>query len=225
LTDVTLDGSDTVARLVDLAAGGAHGGAAAMLSPRERRRAASFRFPERQREFVLCRAAVRSLLSRQMGVAPRDVPIEEGSFGRPRVSTGGWDFNISHSGTVGLVAVRFGGRVGVDVQGMPPGFPWRRVMARICRGRELAVLGEDAQAIGDRAFLERWAAKEALLKALGAGFSIDPARIECRRSQHGHLRAWEGADLLGEIVSVAAPPGFAAAIAVLDATRRPAGAR
>jgi 4'-phosphopantetheinyl transferase len=182
-----------------------------LLAPGERRRAASFRLAERARQFVICRASARVLLGAELGIDPSDVPIEEDSCGRPTVAAWtGWDFNIAHSREVGLVALRSGGRVGVDVQLAQAGYPWSRVMRRICRRIELEELTHEASEIGDVAYLERWVAKEALLKMLGTGFTRDP-RIEIRRDHRGRLHApsIEGA----EILALPAPTGFAAALA------------
>lgn len=220
-----LDEARTVVYLVDLNDRAGHSGVESLLTATERRRASSFRLAERGRQFVICRAAARTLLGIELGVTPLDVPIEESPCGRPVVPKAtGWDFNTSHCCGVGVIALRSGGLVGVDVQLAPAGHTWHRVMRRICGPAELEAVAGEASEIGDQAYLERWVAKEALLKALGTGFSFDPARIECRRDPHGQLRASRDAAPVGEVVRLAAPTGFAAAVAVLDAIRRPVGA-
>jgi 4'-phosphopantetheinyl transferase len=208
-----LEAARTVVYLVDVTDSEAHGGAESLLAPGERRRAASFRLAERAQQFVVCRASARALLGAELGIDPPRVPIEEGSCGRPAVAAWtGWDFNISHSRGVGLVALRSCGRVGVDVQQAKTGYPWSRVMRSICRRVELEELAREASEIGDVAYLERWVAKEALLKMLGTGFNRDP-RIELRPDDRGRLRAVGPGVERAEIVALPAPAGFAAALA------------
>ncbi len=94
--------------------------------------------------------------------------------GRPaRIS-----FNVSHSGKHGLIALAPEGRLGVDVE--------ERVPRHDLDGLIRAVLGPDEQAelasvYGSRRlhlFLKLWTFKEALIKALGVGFSLDVSRFQ-----------------------------------------------
>ena len=87
-------------------------------------------------------------------------------------------FNVTHSRGQGLIAVAPAGRLGVDIE------------ERVSRGdlddltasmlgpnekREFALLRGDRRT---HAFFHLWTVKEALIKALGVGFSLDPAEFE-----------------------------------------------
>jgi 4'-phosphopantetheinyl transferase len=87
-------------------------------------------------------------------------------------------FNVSHGRSHGLIAVAPRGRLGVDIEE-------RRARDDLEDLAE-AVLGpneerEFAQLCGNarsRFFFRMWTLKEALIKALGLGFSLDPAEFE-----------------------------------------------
>ena len=87
-------------------------------------------------------------------------------------------FNVSHSGDHGQVAFAPNGRLGVDVEERhrrhDPGGPIKDVFTP----REQAALAA-ARADGKlRRFFKLWTLKEAAIKALGTGFSLDPAKFE-----------------------------------------------
>jgi 4'-phosphopantetheinyl transferase len=93
--------------------------AASDLAPRERERARRFRFPLHRDRYAATHTAKRRILSRSLGVKPADVGILEDSVGRPRVDPAcheaSFDFNLSHSHDVALLAVS-SSRVGIDVE-------------------------------------------------------------------------------------------------------------
>jgi 4'-phosphopantetheinyl transferase len=207
-----------VVYLVDLACGGPYAEADSLLDSAERERAASFRLPSRRRQFLICRLAVRTLLGDAMGVEPHHIPLRNGPHGKPEVAlanNAGWHFNISHSGDLGLIALRVGAPVGVDIQRLPHEFPWRRLMPRICSGTELEEVLREAATLGDQAFAQRWAAREALLKAWGG---VSPERAELHRDRGGRMRvtrACGGGLESPTIVCLDVRAGFVGAIATL----------
>ena len=148
----------------------------------ERSRRRRFLYPRPRREFTLCRAALRSLLCARLGCRNADLSFGASKFGKPFARVGGVAasvaFNVSHSGRHGLIALAREGRIGVDVED--------RAAKRDLDGyiRLLFAPGErDAleAASGSRKvvlFYSLWTMKEALVKAVGAGLSMDTAKFE-----------------------------------------------
>ncbi len=157
------------------------------LDARERSRREKFLYPRPRREFTLCRAALRSLLCRELGCGNAELSFETAKFGKPFARVGGDPapvaFNVSHSGRHGLIALSPEGvialapegRIGVDVEERSTkrnldGYirlvfaPKERTALEKSRGREKVEL-----------FYRLWTLKEAAIKAVGAGLSIDPA--------------------------------------------------
>jgi len=115
---------------------------------------------------------------------PADVRLTEGP-GKPAVVGGkGPFFNLSHTADLAVIAV--GDReVGVDVEHTGIGRRALDAVGLACSPAEAADLdrlppGEQAEA-----FLRLWTAKEAYLKATGAGLAVPPDRVEVGRTRRG----------------------------------------
>lgn len=171
---------------------------------------------------VVGRALVRSLLSRELGVAALSMEFIANPWGKPALPGCGIEFSISHSGNAVWVALCRGIAVGVDVESQdavadPHG------MADVFHPAERAALLELPSADAQSAFLRCWTRKEAVIKALGEGLSRPLASFcvrtdECagdwlREVPEGGITGWTTADLpvaAGYHASVAAmAPGLA----------------
>ena len=151
------------------------------LDDAEQSRRHRFVHPRPRREFSLCRAALRSLLCRELGCNNADLSFGTSQFGKPFARVKGVTvpvaFNVSHSGGHGLIALASEGRIGVDVEERSPD---RNLDACI---RLLFAPGERAGFEGlsgqakVRQFYRLWTLKEAVVKAVGAGLSMDTAKF------------------------------------------------
>ena len=192
-----------------------------LLDDEERARSDRFLSVRARRQFVLCRAALRVALSERLGCANRQLAFGYLEHGKPFVAVDGQraaiGFNVSHSGAHGLMAFSKNERLGVDVE--------VRMATRDLEGIGSLVYGPTerrslATATGsDKVdlFYRLWSMKEALIKAIGAGFSLNPSRFEVPppmmegarsgtfRFPHAPTDEWRLLDL-GE-------PRFAAALA------------
>ena len=145
-------------------------------------RSRRFVYPGPSRRFVLCRSALRANLCGQLGCENRQLKFGQSRYGKPyamlrdeRITT---SFNISHSGKHGLIAFAPHGQLGVDVE--------ERVAREDIDGLSRMVFGPNEQSAlaltdGSRKidlFFRFWTIKEALIKAVGMGFSLDPSSFE-----------------------------------------------
>ena len=153
-----------------------------LLSDEERARAARFRFDEPRRQFVICRATLRKLLGTMCGVAPQVVSFQYGSRGKPELLFQGLtssvpqiEFNLSHSGTIGLIAIAVGASIGIDVEECNPAVKFLQLAERFfapLEATELMNLNPEKQLDG---FYRGWTCKEAYIKAKGDGLSLSLA--------------------------------------------------
>ena len=174
-----------------------------------------------RREYALSRAALRVSLCDRLGCEGRALSFGYGEHGKPFARIDGAyveiGFNVSHSGRHGLIALAAHDGIGIDVE--------ERVAQRDLEGIGGLVYGPAerrslAIATGDdkvHLFYRLWSMKEALIKAIGAGFSLSPSRFEIPeamlrgdrsgsfRFRHAPESEWRLLDL-GE-------PRFAAALA------------
>ena len=135
-----------------------------------------------RRDFALCRAALRVSLCEQLCCENRALSFGYGEHGKPFAKVDGQcariGFNISHGGRHGLIAIAAHDGIGVDVE--------ERVAQRDLEGIGSLVYGPVerrllAAAAGREKvhlFYRLWSMKEALIKAIGAGFSLSPSRFE-----------------------------------------------
>ena len=140
------------------------------------------------------RDAVRSILATRLGRVPE---IVVDPMGKPVLADGALAFNVSHSGTLALVAISGHGPIGVDVELHDT----RRDLIGLAR--RFFTAGEAAMVVADpKQFWRLWCRKEAWLKARGTGLSTPLSEVDVR----GDVPGWFIADL--EIAS-----GYSAAVA------------
>lgn len=149
------------------------------LDATERERAARFHFERDAHRYRASHTALRHLLARRTGVAAPALRFVAGSHDKPRLDLPGAPaFNMSHSGRWALIGIGGQGPIGVDIEapremGELMGLAERNFTATECR--ELLALPEAGRL---RAFLRCWTRKEACLKAIGSGLSIEPGLFE-----------------------------------------------
>jgi 4'-phosphopantetheinyl transferase len=177
------------------------------LSDAERTRARSFHRSEDALRFATVRAALREVLGDLTGSAPAEVPLFESENRRPALRHATVDFNVSHSGAHGLIAVAKGRRVGVDIEQCAPAFDWRTIADIVLTPLERAHVELLQRAAQNAAFYSIWVTKEAVLKAHGAGL------LEGMQ----HVTALEERIAIGgaffQTAALDAPPGYAASLA------------
>lgn len=115
------------------------------------------------------RGAAREALARAAALAGcPDVSFEKTSErGRPRPTSSGWHWTISHDRWFVAGAVREGGPLGVDLERVA--LRRRELVERVADREERRLLGEGASALDAAGFARLWTSKEAVLKAEGIG--------------------------------------------------------
>lgn len=193
----------------------------AWLTEEERKRASAFITPQLQRRWVAARAGMRGILASFLGVSPQAPVFVLGPHGRPHLADGDnpCSFNLSHSDHVAAFAVSEA-VVGVDVErikGVPEG-----VADMVFSKPEIAALEAEPDARRAATFYRYWAAKEAVLKALGTGLSVSGRSFTIDISQPDVPRLvaadWKGEDTQAwQLATFHPAEGFAGAVAVRTA--------
>jgi 4'-phosphopantetheinyl transferase len=153
------------------------GDATRLLSPLETTRASRFRHALDHDTYVVAHAFWRVALGIMLGIDPARVTLTPSADGQPQLAGTGIVTSLSHSGTMVAVAVARGAAVGVDIEGFPSRSRMDDIAAVLCTPAEaaaMALLDTDAR---NRALLELWTRKEALLKAFGVGLRLAPSSI------------------------------------------------
>lgn len=149
----------------------------ALLAPDELARAGRFRRALDVRHFVAARGRLRQVLARYIGADPGAVAIATGRFGKPELgppsSSRGLNFNLSHAGGRALVAIAQGRAVGVDLEPVRSDVDVAGIAERFFAHEERAELAELPPELRTVGFYTIWTAKEAFVKALGAGLQME----------------------------------------------------
>ena len=148
----------------------------------EKVRCRRFRSVRAWREFVLCRAALRVSLAERLGCDRRQLSFGCLEHGKPYARISGTTvdmaFNVSHSGRHGLIALAGHGRVGVDVEERTAQRDLDGIGNLVYGLEERRLLRNAADREKVQLFYRLWSLKEALMKALGTGFSLNPSGFE-----------------------------------------------
>jgi 4'-phosphopantetheinyl transferase len=187
------------------------------LSDSERSRARSFHRREDALRFAIVRAALREILADVTGLNAADVAIVERRNRRPALGQASpsahepaVDFNVSHSGAHGLIALASGRRVGVDIEQCVIHFDWRTVADIALGPSERAHIEQLERAAQNAAFYEMWVTKEAVLKAHGVGLTEGMQHVSTLSAPREGIAI---GDAFLQTATLAAPPGYAAALA------------
>lgn len=138
------------------------------LSTEERRRAEHLR-PDLARRSMVARGILRSLLSGFTGTPPQKLEFGYGNAGKPFLVAHAINFNVSHSGELGLFAFAADRAVGVDVENERPVRRLLDVAQRFMSEDEVRSLAATSPGERDASFLKSWVVREARLKADGKG--------------------------------------------------------
>jgi 4'-phosphopantetheinyl transferase len=150
--------------------------AADILSCDEIARRSGFYFEEDRNYFTRCRVALRVLLAAYLAVPASEIEFQYEVGGKPQVAhrqnPHALEFNVSHSGGLGLIGFCSQRRLGVDVERIHQD-NWASVLAeRFFSSHERRVLRALADHRRTHGFFACWTRKEAFLKATGLGLSF-----------------------------------------------------
>ena len=163
-----------------------------MLDDGERARWSGFRYPGPRRRFALCRAALRTILADRLGCTAGRLSFVPADLGKPFClldhEPAPVSFNVSHSGSHGLIAFAPEGRVGVDVEERFHRRYLDELIDTVLSREERSAIQGLPPDVRLNSFLRFWTIKEAIIKAIGSGHSLDVAEIETPTSMRRGAR-------------------------------------
>ena len=148
-----------------------------VLSDDERQRAEK----HQSNHYAVMRTVMRSILGQLLNLAPSEVPIWIEDGGKPYLAERNFEFNLSHTGHYGLLAISQL-PLGVDIERFRPQANRLAIAKRVMP--EDAIARIEAAEDSDRVFYEEWTQLEARHKCLGMGIfdQLDP-EIELQHAQ------------------------------------------
>jgi 4'-phosphopantetheinyl transferase len=144
-----------------------------LLDHHEQSRAARFLVPEPRIQFIISRAFLRIVLGKYLQIEPREVRFRTAEQGKPELAEPhALYFNLSHTDGATVIALTRAGRLGVDVERIRENLDPLQLGARFFSAREAQWLRSQPPDQRFAAFFACWTAKEAYVKACGAGLSV-----------------------------------------------------
>jgi len=162
-------------------------------------RASRYAFEKDRNKLIIVQATLRFLLGKFLGKTPMEMIILRDDFGKPFIKDNLVHFSLAYSDTYAFMGFSPVNSIGVDIEAINK----ERVVidSPVLHDSEKEVIRGAKDTID--AFYEYWCAKEALLKALGTGFteekpplleqvsngvfqSEDPSYIIYTHSTHDH---------------------------------------
>lgn len=149
-----------------------------LLSSKEKERSQKLQNPTIADRQIISRGILRIVLGAYLKRDPKELVIEPGMYGKPELvfpQKSGIHFNLSHSGSLLLIAIGNHHPIGIDIEEMDNTIDVAAVSNLTFSQMEKKALQKSHSAIID--FYKIWTAKEAILKASGKGFSYPSAKF------------------------------------------------
>jgi 4'-phosphopantetheinyl transferase len=157
----------------------------AVLSPEERARAARFQQSHDRRQWIAAHVALRQILAHYTTIAPEALRLQvhAGRQGKPALlDEPSLRFNLTHAGERAALAVAWQREVGIDLEPLAGDLPGHEnldaLVASTCTPTEAAWIATLSPPDRREAFLKLWTLKEAYLKGIGVGLTVEPRMIE-----------------------------------------------
>lgn len=145
------------------------------LTGEEQRRAKRLRVASAQNQFVLTRTWLRSVLANYCELRAIDIPLAYSNHGKPHLDhpeLSRFQFNLTHSRDIALLAITLDRPVGIDLEWIDPKRDFQALASRYYSPKEQAWLKQfEDDKLSDE-FYHIWVRKEAWLKAMGKGITM-----------------------------------------------------
>jgi 4'-phosphopantetheinyl transferase len=170
-----------------------------LLSTSERARAGRLKRPQDRKRSLEAYCAIRRITALQLGVEPRCLEFDTTIVGKLFLTrpVQNLEFNLSHSGCHGLIAMAIDRSVGVDIEIRRLIRDMLGVALQIATPREAKRLKQLPTSQVHSTFFDLWSRKEAVLKSLGRGFFYRSPRGGGWIRAGSQLRKFRQADLDG----------------------------
>jgi 4'-phosphopantetheinyl transferase len=176
----------------------------ALLSPTEMARANRFRFDHHRRRYQIAHGVLRILLANHLHCSPAAIAFTYSERGKPAIADHcqpqGLQFNLSHSEDLGIVGISRDRLIGVDVEYVREMDNLDSLVKRFFCAEEYQYFQQAPPQEQQQIFFQLWTAKEAYLKATGAGLaggldqvqlSLSPLKFQSLPGNIENLKDWD----------------------------------
>ena len=164
-----------------------------LLSNNEVKRADKMKTKKKKRQYIITRGMIKKLLSIIIDKDPHKIEFSYNHHGKPFINEkyNGYsvEFNTSHSGRYGLIAITLDNKVGVDIQKIKPEIDFRALSSRFFSNNERNELLKLEKHEQQEAFYLGWVRKESFIKATGMGvaYGLDQFSVSLNKEDNSNV--------------------------------------
>lgn len=165
---------------------------------------------------------VKEILARTLQIPVQTLRFQTGAHGKPYICADSGhtlQFNLSHSGAYMALAISAGSPVGIDIENTGRKVNFVKMAERFFHPEEVLYLNHLQNDKKKEAFFRLWTIKEAFLKGLGTGLTVNPASFRTTCSDAAVFKVIPSDPLLAEtyadweLVRIPAPDGYLCTVA------------
>ena len=159
------------------------------LSDDEILRSEKFRMPSDRRNFIICRAILRLLLSEELECLPAEIKFDFNEYDRPKLPNKSIDFNVSHSQDFGLIGIARDSILGLDIEFKSKDIEVEQIASKFFSSKEIEILNKVPKEDRINTFYRCWTRKEAFIKAIGQGltYPLDTFQVSLENDHYAEL--------------------------------------
>ena len=163
------------------------------LSNDEINRANKIKIVKKRHQFIISRGVVKKLLSTLLRKEADQIEFLYSQHGKPFINEKYYnhtiEFNISHSGIYGLIAITLDNKIGVDIQKIDPKVDYNSLSARFFSDNEKNELMKLDKNKRKDAFYLGWVRKESFIKAIGMGvaYGLDRFSVSLNKNDNANI--------------------------------------
>lgn len=166
----------------------------------EKQRAGKFHFMEDRNTYISCHGLLRLMLSKYLHIEPADIVIVNDKNNKPGIIGNPIYFNITHERNAFAFIISKHYYVGIDMEKVNQHINYLSITNSFFSKKERDFILKSKADSQDRFFL-LWTRKEALLKALGTGITVDLQHVEVSRNFNKISRKSFDGILIGSIAN------------------------
>jgi len=197
------------------------------LDDEERIRADRLVIESARSRFILSHAATRKILALYLNRPGASIQFDTGLHGKPQIRESEFRFNLSHSGSMALLAIMNKTEIGSDIEHINKRHATDDIAARFFSPAEQMAYRSFSEQERTHAFFRCWSRKEAVIKALGEGLSCPLGSFDVSLDKHQakliDLRRDDARVDQWTMFDIEAHPEYAAAAAVIGPCRSATG--
>lgn len=153
-----------------------------LLSAAEKERSEHFKHYKQRKNYIASHGFLHTALGHYINTPANEIEFSHGEQGKPSIidekNSENIQFNLSHSGSLAILAICKNHQLGVDIECTDRKANWPGIARRFFTENEQQDFFQLDEKLQEDAFYKVWTRKEAHMKVTGKGLSLPPRQFE-----------------------------------------------